>query len=200
VYLTFSPTHNELKEYYLRGAGIHCRRNENAIDHLIPIWNGSYFSYILVSVKNQQKRHSGWNNTDETCTPWVCGLETSEHVLPHPTMVLLMGVNVELKHDAKIEIHSKFMPRTNRITPHSNVRTIFEIGSFGLSNYVFLKGHSNLMNHFQNLAITFPDPLKIIQSQKMAPSVAKEVVETLLCVNYRGRVLFCHGRRLYIRN
>jgi hypothetical protein len=171
----------------LRGAGIHCRRNETAIDHLIPIWNGSYFSYILVSVKNQQKRHSGWNNMAETCTPWVCGLENSEHALPHPYMVLLMEVNAELKHDAKIEIHSKSIPKTDRITPHSNVRTIFEIGTFGLSksNYVFLKNHSNLMNHFKNLAVAFPDPLKIIQSQKMAPSVAKEVVETLLCVNYQ---------------
>jgi hypothetical protein len=186
VYLTYSPTHDELKEYFLRGAGIHCRRNENAIDHLIPIWDGTEFSYILISVKNQQERHSGWDNMANTCTPFVCHLEDINTPLSNPYMVILMEVNAGLNHDPKIKIHQQSTRRSPRIQSNTNIRPIFEICFFGLSesHYTFLKKHPNLLKRLQNLAVAFADPIKIIQSQKKVASVAEEVVKTLLCVNY----------------
>lgn len=80
TYVTQHLKHIDLKAFFLRGAGIHCRRNQKGVDHIIPLRHkGTHqYSYILISVKNRKNISSQYSEAIRDCDPELLEIQLSD--------------------------------------------------------------------------------------------------------------------------
>jgi hypothetical protein len=168
TYVTYEVKDSDIHQFFLRGSGIHCRRNQKGIDHIIPLYNSvtKESSYILISVKNQQRVSNESKHAAEVANPKAVKVQSSSRNMI-PFVILWMEVQPELDPEINFEDPGfkkgikkspRLVNRTTATRPHLLIQ------SFGLKELFVMLKDENLCDKMSKLALSFPDPIKVHQS------------------------------------
>jgi hypothetical protein len=105
IYVVFTPTRDEMKQYFARGAAIFCKRNQKGADIILPVLlppttpvtkSSPYsFSYILISVKNYSSQSNEAKLAPSRTRAETVGIDIPENI-NYSHMTLFMDVGADL--------------------------------------------------------------------------------------------------------
>jgi hypothetical protein len=163
VYVVYTPTRDELRQFFARGAAVFCRRFQVGIDLIIPVLlPGNSMSYILVTVKNYSSK-----SNESKLAPFKSRadkVKIDAGVIDYPYLVLFMDVGPNL--EPVIEMTSR---RERELHPReakgSEAAAADTLALTGISRkiYPFLDHYPNLESKLKLLAGTWLEPVDLIK-------------------------------------
>jgi hypothetical protein len=161
VNVVYTPTLEDMKTFFMRGAAIFCRRMQEGIDCIIPVMlAGDEWSYILVSVKNycnQSNLAPAHSNAKKA---------HMQENANHPYLLLFMdvGPQLECKIETPISYSRAHLARKAQSNPSTALPMTLAITGLSAKNYPFLKAYGNLEESLRKLANASVEPLDFIDS------------------------------------
>lgn len=164
VYIVYTPTLEQMKKFFMRGAAIFCRRMQQGIDCIIPVFlHNDHWSYILVSVKNYCSNSNESSLAPTKSNAAKAGINEPES---YPYLLLFMDVGPELK--CKVERPGNFsrahLKRGAQSYSSEGLPVTLAITGLSRAVYPFLDKYSNLEEKLKRLANSWIEPLDLLDT------------------------------------
>jgi hypothetical protein len=173
VNVVYTPTLEDMKRFFSRGAAIFCRRMQEGIDCIIPVMlPAGEWSYILVSVKNYCNQSNLSTLAPSDSNAKKAGIAENE---AYPYLLLFMDVGPQL--ECKVDVPVDHSRAHLKRKAHKNASTALPmtLAITGLSRkvYPFFGAYENLEECLCKLANSWVEPLDLIDSSPR-PSQVEE--------------------------
>ena len=166
--VNYAVKRDMLWSFFYRGAAITCKRNQRAIDLIIPVLlEGGCMSFILIQVKNYASSPGTPVQDSTSMTPGNCGIDEEEDV-KYPYLTLYMSLRGYKKPAIKSLLDEpgyifslNYLMLINSKSKSQDSRISAGLYMIDPEVYPFLEDQKNLVGALNELLVDWLDPVML---------------------------------------